>query len=96
MAFIHFDSGFAPCGFLIVKDGHSLYDEANTVLVQTDWDYPGVAARMGWVACDCGATDGTVACQHRKAADMIADAADFIRDGQGESFEELDDYFDTE
>lgn len=27
-------------------------DEANTVLVQTDWDYPGIARTFGWSGDD--------------------------------------------
>ena len=93
MAFVHFESGYVPCGFLIVRDGRDPHDEANTVLVQTDWDYPGIALRMGLEPCECGATDGTVDCEHKKASDMISAAYDFIESHAGESFPELDDYF---
>ena len=93
MAFVHFDSSYAPCGFLIVQDGGDPYDESATILIQTDWDYPGVASDMGWQACDCGETDGTVNCQHRKALEMISEAFDYIREREGQSFPALGDYF---
>lgn len=44
-------------------------DEANTVLVQTDWDFPGLAHAFGWTLskanggdCQCRGTDGTIIC----------------------------------
>lgn len=89
MARIVFDPSYAPCAFLVVKDGADHHEE----LIHTDWDWPGVASRMGWQACSCGATDGTVDCAHRTAGDMIEDAGQFIRDHAGETFPELDDYF---
>jgi hypothetical protein len=47
MAYVEFSS-YAPCGFLIVpKDGDSRNDD-ETTLIQSDWDYPGVAQSMGW------------------------------------------------
>ena len=48
------------------------------ILVQTDWDFPGLASTFGWSPCSCGATDGTVDCDHRTADEMIADARDFL------------------
>ena len=94
MAFVHFDSGYAPCGFLIVKDGGDPYVDVDTVLIQADWDYAGVASSMGWQACDCGDTDGTVPCEHKpNVADMLSSAYDHIRAHEGEAFETLDDYF---
>ena len=48
MPFVHFDSKYAPCAFLIVKDGGDPYKETDTVLIQQDTDYPGVASRMGF------------------------------------------------
>jgi hypothetical protein len=98
MAHVYFDSSYCPCGFLIVREGASPYDESQTVLVQSDWDYPGVASSMGWEPCSCGATDGTVDCQRcgRKASDMIAEAYDWIESREGEEFDSLDDYFPEE
>ena len=60
------DSSFAPCAFLVVKvnDDGSLADyrsdESASVLVQSDWDFPGLAAVFGWGgAIDCPDT-GTI------------------------------------
>ena len=94
MAFIHFDSSYAPCAFLIVPDGGDPYDDKQTTLIQTDWDYPGIATSMGWTACQCGRTDGTVDCVKckRKVGTMISEAYDFIQEREGESFAALDDY----
>lgn len=98
MAFIHFDSKYAPCGFLIVRDGADPYsdDPSDTVLVQSDWDFPGVASAMGLIPCECGATDGTVDCPHKTTTEMITAAIDFIREHAGETFASLDDYFTTD
>ena len=52
MAFLYFDSKYAPCGFLIVSDNASPYDDDSTCLIQTDWDFPSVASRIGWQPCD--------------------------------------------
>ena len=94
-AYAFFDSDYAPCGFLIVPEDASPYDDSHTVLIQTDWDFPGVATSMGWQACSqCGATDGTVNCEHRTASDMIAEAYDWIREHDGELFEALTEYLD--
>lgn len=52
---------------------NTLTDE--TVLVQSDWDYPSVAQSFGFGGlCTCGSSDGTVDCpcasigQHMRAA----------------------------
>lgn len=96
MATIHFDPNYAPCGFLIVRDNADPYsdDPKDTVLIQTDWDYPGVASKMGWTPCKCGATDGTVDCHacNRHTSDMIGEAYNFIRDHDGDGFPALDQY----
>jgi len=64
-------------------------ENGRSILVQTDWDYPGLAMNFGWVPCpECGFTDGTVDCKHRRASEMIAEAADYLDDHIGESFED--------
>jgi hypothetical protein len=95
MPFLHFDSKYAPCGFLIVQDGADSYSDnpADTVLIQTDWDFPGVASRTGFVACEHGDTDGTIDCPHHKAGDMISAAYGWLSDRAGDSFPELAEYF---
>ena len=59
-----------------------------TVLIQTDWDYPGTAASFGWVPCECGETDGTVDCPHKTAGDMIAAASEFLDNAIGKTVED--------
>lgn len=64
------DAEYAPCSFLICRvknpdagPGHydwDTRDEGNTVLIQTDWDRPGVARTFGWSGDDAdieGATE---------------------------------------
>jgi len=68
-------------GTLEIVDG-----DEETTFIQSDWDYPSVASAMGWQACPCGGTDGTVDCEHRTASAMIADAFDFIEAHEGEEF----------
>lgn len=96
MAYVHFDPKYAPCGFLVVPNSADPYDDSQTVLIQSDWDFLGVAIRLGWQACQCGGTDGTVDCEQCKriASGMIAEAYDWIREREGEEFSTLEDYFD--
>ena len=93
MAYTHHDRTYTPCSFLIVPKGGDPYDDTITTLIQTDWDWPGVAMAEGWQPCDqCRETDGTVDCQHRTASEMIQDARDWIDDHEGEDFPALDEY----
>lgn len=67
------------------------------LLVQSDWDYPGVAGAFGWslrstqygnaTPCDHSGTDGTVRCDDcgMPAGSFIADAAEWIADHFGET-----------
>jgi len=88
----------APCGFLIVRTGCNSSDEADTVLVQTDYDYPGVAQNMGWdkgktKTCDHSETDGTVDCSCGKTVtQFISEGLLFIEEHEGEEFDGLDEY----
>ena len=79
------DPGYAPCSYLICRVRNTMAgkdwdtrDEENTVLVQTDWDFPGVASTFGWVPCFCNETDGTVDCRHKTALEMITSAAAYL------------------
>lgn len=48
---------------------------------QVDYDFPGLAGLFGWVPCgECNLTDGTVNCEHKRAGDMIGEAAAFLDD----------------
>ena len=66
---------------LVAENGQEL-------LVQSDWDFPGIANSFGWTPCICGATDGTVACAHKQASEMIAEAQAFLDDHIGEGTED--------
>lgn len=90
------DAQYAPCSYLICRvlnpDAEpgqydwTLYNEEHTVLVQTDYDFPGLARTFGWNPCkgcdrECaGDTDGTVECASRRVDDMIAEARAFLDD----------------
>lgn len=91
--YVYFDSGYAPCAFLIVKEDGNPYKEEDTVLIQTDWDYPAIASCFGYAPCKCGFTDGTVDCEHKTASQMISEAFDCIVEHEGELSEELGNYF---
>lgn len=81
------DPDDAPCCIKLETD------DGRSILIQTDWDYPGVASSFGWVACECGDTDGTVDCAHKKAGEMISDARAFLDAHDGETIEDPG-YFD--
>lgn len=71
------------CGtfVLVASSGKSL-------LVQSDWDFPGVAQAFGWSPCSCRQTDGTIDCEHESATEMIAEAAAFLSSRVGETVED--------
>ena len=106
MAYVYFDSSYAPLAFLIVPDGGDPYDEGTTQLVQTDLDWPGVASSMGWSlssvpandnsGCQHKETDGTVDCPcGATASDFISSAGNYIREHKEEEYPELDEYLHT-
>lgn len=85
-------------GFLLCKidaeTGCYQTGEENSVLIQTDWDYPGVARTFGWDIrktqlpfdyCEHPATDGTVKCREcgLTASTFISDAADYLDQNLG-------------
>lgn len=59
--------------------------------IQSDWDWAGLAASLGWCACECGHTDGTVDCAHRKVSEMLSEAFDYLAERAGQTFD-LSDY----
>ena len=109
MAYLAFDSSYAPCGFIIAPDGTDYHDDG-AVLIHSDWDFPGVASSCGWglalvqspgyqdgndgVPCEHDGTDGTVPCKEcgLRPGDFISAAYDWLRERDGESFPELDEY----
>lgn len=59
--------------------------------IQSDWDWAGLASSLGWQACECGRTDGTVKCVHRTVSEMLSEAFDFLAERDGQTFD-LADY----
>lgn len=85
------DPGYAPCGFLVCRvDEQGNYEPRsdNVKLMQSDWDFPGLARAFGFVACECGRTDGTVDCPHKTATEMITAAYDWLEGHQGQIVED--------
>lgn len=70
-------------------------EDGRTILVQSDWDYPGVAQSFGWIPCHCRKTDGTVDCEHRTASEMINEAREYL-DEHLHSVIDDPGYFDNE
>jgi hypothetical protein len=97
MTYVEFSSE-TPCGFLICQDDNDFFGGRRTVLIQSDGDYPGVATNMGWQACECGKTDGTVDCKRckRTASAMLSEAYDFIYTHADEHFDSLNVYFESD
>ncbi len=94
------DPSYAPCCYLICQvdeRGHwNTRDEATTVLVQSDWDWPSLASNFGWEPCH-DETDGTIDCSvcGRTASDMIAEAGRLLNAHLGEPFDDPG-YFEVE
>ena len=55
--------------------------------VQSDWDWAGLASSLGWTPCECGSTDGTVACAHRTVSEMLSEAFAFLAERDGQQFD---------
>jgi hypothetical protein len=83
----------APC-----CPGEILADDGRTLLIQTDWDFPGVASSFGWniadvtvysgrfrLPCDHSETDGTVDCPRcgTRAGVFIEAARDWLTENDG-------------
>jgi hypothetical protein len=104
MSRIYFDTECnAPCVGMIVLAS----DTSRTVLVQTDWDYPGVAQSFGWsltelqrnrrTPCQHSGTDGTIDCPDCgiPASEFISAAGDWLQSNDGVSAEDPG-YFDVD
>lgn len=81
---------------LVKPDGSwSTRDEKNTILYQTDWDYPSLANNLGHVVCPHGTSDGTVACKEcgKTATDFITEACNFLDELCGVVLEVGEGYF---
>jgi len=78
MAFLHFERGFVPCGFLIVRDGVDPHRElpGDSVLIDDSRDILSIAQDLGF---DVEDADG-------------ADVYDWLYARNGRSFPQLDEY----
>jgi hypothetical protein len=73
-------------------------DDGRDILVQLDWDYPGIAGTFGWSSvladpnnpCDHYGTDGTITCPDcgTTAGTFIASAADYLDAHDGATAED--------
>ena len=64
-------------------------ETSENILIQTDWEYPGVASLFGWIPCrKCRNTDGTIDCNHKKAHSMIESARNFLDNHIGDEVED--------
>ena len=95
-----------PGGYLICRideeTGCYLSDEKNSVLVQTDWDYPSLAQTFGWnlkecqwsydayPQCEHAGTDGTVKCSDcgQTPTAFISDAREYLDSNLGKIVED--------
>jgi hypothetical protein len=96
---LYANSDYAPTGLILARartDGtFDDRDEANTVLVQIDYDFPSVARNLGWSMdsiqvpglkpfCHHESTDGTIDCSCGvKAIDFINAARQWINENDG-------------
>ncbi len=46
-----------------------------------------LATILGWVGCECGATNGATDCEHRKSESMFDEAMSFLNDCMDAEFE---------
>ena len=66
-------------------------DTGEHILIQTDWDYPGLASSFGWSPCThcrqgCrGRTDGTVDCAKRSVGQHLTSAVKYLDAHIGDS-----------
>lgn len=75
-----------PCGYPMIEA-----EDGREVLVQVDYDYPGVASAFGWSVamvgegCEHSGTDGTVDCRDcgTTAVGFIAAASEWMSENDG-------------
>jgi len=73
-----------------------------TILFQTDWDFPGLARALGWNGkvrrerCPHRGTDGTITCPDcgKSAGEFIGAATQWLDGHCGQTFRAGDEYFD--
>lgn len=60
-------------------DFQAVAEDGREIVIEPDYDYCGWATHvLGWRACKCGTTDGTVPCKHKTVSQMIASAYTLI------------------
>ena len=79
-------STLVPCGYLVVAE------DGRDMPVTLDYDFPSLASLFGYVACDCGCTDGSIDCEHKTASTMISEARSVI-DNNLDIFVDAPGYF---
>lgn len=92
--YINTDINAPCCPCEIVPEDSNL----EAILIQTDWDFPGVAASFGWdirsvqkgrKRCSHNGTDGTIDCACGvTVAQFIESALQFIEDNDGAEAED--------
>ena len=93
MSNIRLEIGDLNFCFIVRKVSRIKEEREQSVLIQTDWEYPGTASTFGWsVGCDCS-TDGTVDCLHKTASEHMASAYEYLSDNIGKVVEDPG-YFD--
>lgn len=62
-----------------------IHDDGRSILVQTDFDFPGTASTFGWrmkkyKGCEHRGSDGTVDCRYcgKTATDFISEASEWL------------------
>ena len=84
------------------ETGTYLTDDKHSLLVQTDWDFPGLAESFGWSLrsvqwpiedsdhCDHDSTDGTIACPDcgMPVSRFIGAAQEYLDDNNGKIVED--------
>jgi hypothetical protein len=88
MSKIRLEAGDFNFCFVIRRVSRLKEEREDSVFIQADLDYPGLASTFGWsVGCDCS-TDGTVDCQHKTVSEHIASAYDFLGSNTGKVVED--------
>lgn len=91
------DPSYAPSSYLLCRVDENgewnTRDDENTILVQLDYDFCGIASSFGWEPCECGSTDGTIDCEHKTASQMIGEATEYLDDHIGTVIEDNSYYF---
>lgn len=72
-----------PAGCYVVRA-----DSGESMLVQVDWDFAGLASAFSWRACKCGETDGTVDCPHRTTDEMLGEFRHYLDCQLGETVDD--------